>query len=249
MFKNSSAYSLVELMVVLAALAGVALIVTKLGKDSIEIQNESMITNDYNDLVREAHFLIGNERHCKVNFNGLTFELSPKVVKEKMAKLHLANPEKDVIGQLKFESGKKYKNLVLDEMFISIYPNINETYRAQGEYQTTAIVSIVPKKSTIQVETPVIEHSIYLNYKVSDDLKKAVILNCQSGVDQKVIAKVWCGTLKNPCGQSDLDIVGIGTYAKGLFSGTFEVTEQSIMTSEKICKSAVQYAADLKPCQ
>lgn len=248
--RNRLGFSLVELMVVLAALGGVALIVTKLGKDSLEIQNESSMTNDYNDLVREAHFLLNNKHNCQVSFSGLKFKPEKKatLIKEVILK---SRAEVENVKSVKIISSKvKYKNLNIDSIYLKINPKSEEVGSNNGLHQATAILVIQLAKSAIKIETPMIEHELNLTYKISDDGLQAEIVDCLGNFDQKYSAKIWCGTIKNPCGSEMIEVVAIGRFKDKKFTGTFQPTATPIELNEmKICHAGKEIDADLKLCE
>jgi prepilin-type N-terminal cleavage/methylation domain-containing protein len=144
MFKNKG-FTLVELMVVLAALGGVALLVTKLGKDSMNIQNESIISNDYNDLVRESHFLLSNLKACKVSLAGTHFQASAITKPVKNLELWTSDLKGTARVKKRFAKGEKFGSLQIEEVSLQLDPegpsqNTSDIksfgcYRALNKYQ------------------------------------------------------------------------------------------------------------------
>ena len=113
-------YSLVEIMVVLAALAGVALLVTKIGQNSQSIQNEVVLMNDYNELVRETHFLMGNPQSCKVSLEGVIFSTQEFAKEVSILELWTSDSKGLTKKKKLISKNEKYKNLVFDNILLKI---------------------------------------------------------------------------------------------------------------------------------
>lgn len=70
---NSSGLTLVELMMVAGALAGVALIVMQLNKEMLKTQNDATSNYDYIQLQSEVNFIISDANSCSASLSGVTF--------------------------------------------------------------------------------------------------------------------------------------------------------------------------------
>ncbi len=231
-------------MVVLAALAGVALLVTKLGKSSMEIKNESIVSNDYNDLVRESHFLISNLKACKVSLAGTLFV--PSLKPESIPNLELWTADSKGLNRVKkkFFRSEKFNSLQIEDVSLIIDPTSPIVSSVDIQHSTgTLKISLMKTKSKNPPND--IEQTIDLNYMVNPTTRKAEIIDCESSIDSKENALVWCGTIQNPCGTESIQVVGIGKYVEGKFTGIFQPTT---MIDAKICNAAVNHPASFSKC-
>ena len=242
-------FSLVELMVVLAALGGVALLVTKLGRDSMSLQSEAAYTRDYNDLIRESHFLISNPKSCKASLAGTLF--SPKDPSRTIRKIELwTNGKNDSRDKKKFSSRSKIGILEIEEITLTLSDDLQTPTNPEAVLSTTAVlkISLVKPKSEKE-NTPLqdIEQSINVSYTNDPVTGKNKIISCEnsSAMDAKDATKVWCGTVMNPCGSEMVNAVAVGKYENGRFTGVFEPTG---LSDTKICKGATNQPATLTAC-
>ncbi|MDD4975025.1 MAG: prepilin-type N-terminal cleavage/methylation domain-containing protein [Bacteriovorax sp.] len=243
MLKNRG-FTLVELMVVMAALGGVALLVTKLGKDSLNIQNEAIISNDYNDLVRETHFFLSNLKACKVSLAGTHFQASASASPIKNLELWSSDSKGATRLKKRFAKGEKFGSLQIEDVSLQIDPE-PPTQNASDIKKTTAVVKISLVRLKTKNPLVDIEHSINLNYSTNQAEDKSTIIDCDSISDSKETAKVWCGMIQNPCGNEIIQAVAIGKYENGKFTGIFQ---PSTMMDGKICTGALNHPATFTPC-
>jgi prepilin-type N-terminal cleavage/methylation domain-containing protein len=242
-------FSLVELMVVLAALGGVALLVTKLGRDSMSLQSEAAYTRDYNDLIRESHFLISNPKSCKASLAGTLF--SPKdpsrIIKRIELWTHGKNESRD---KKKFFTHSKIGILEIDEISLNLSDDLQTASTPETVLSTTAVLKISLIKPKVEKDNnPLqdIEHSINISYVYDPVTGKNKIISCENAVasDTKETVKIWCGSVLNPCGPDIIPAVAVGKYENGKFTGVFEPTG---LTEAKICKGATNQPATLTAC-
>ncbi|MBC7540363.1 MAG: prepilin-type N-terminal cleavage/methylation domain-containing protein [Bacteriovorax sp.] len=243
MLKNKG-FTLVELMVVLALLGGVALLVTKLGKDSMNIQNETIVANEYNDLVRETHFLISNIKSCKVSLAGTRFQTSTS--SQPIKNLELWSVDSKGLARLKkrFAKDEKFGNLQIENVSLQIDPII-PSQNVNDIQNTAAVLKISLVKTKFKSTLPDIEQSININFSTNRSEDKSTIIDCDSSYDSKERATVWCGTIQNPCGSEMIQAVAIGKYENGKFTGIFQ---PSVMTDGKICTGALNHPATFTAC-
>ncbi len=247
MTEMKKGFSLVEIMLVLAALGGVALLVTKLGKSTMEIQNGSLIMNDYNDLVREAHFLLADSKSCQASLAGLTFVPNSKdgLIKD----IELWKSDSKGFNKVKkiIAKTEKYKSLNIEEMTLSLDEVSLTGTKSLEPQNTTGTFKI--KVNTQSGRTPLseIEHHLSINFSVDPVTNLAKIINCDSAlVSDRSVAKVWCGTLVNPCGTETLSVVGVGRFLNGQFTGVFQSTTP---VDFKVCGAAKNHPANLNSCE
>lgn len=67
-------FSLVEMMVVLGALGGMALVVMQLSKNSSSMQSEVVASSEFNDLKSEVDIILNGENDCTASFKGVSFK-------------------------------------------------------------------------------------------------------------------------------------------------------------------------------
>lgn len=247
-------FSLVEIMVVLAALGGIALLVTKLGKSSMSMQSEAAITRDYNDLVRESHFLITNSKACKVSLAGTTFSIS-----DSSRPVSIELWTSDTMGRARdkkrYAKADKSGSLTIDDITLQVAKETVGTQTEgvtapQGATASIKISLIKPKTATAATAnfTSNIEHSINITYSVNQTTGLGTIIDCEDiSLSTKETAKVWCGTVQNPCGSEIIQAVAIGKYENGSFTGVFQAT-QPPAPEIKICNGAINQPATLAPC-
>lgn len=246
-------FSLVELMVVLAALAGVALLVTKLGKSSANLQSEAAVTRDYGDLVRESHFLLTNSKSCKVSLAGTRFNSNDLTKPISNIELWTSDAKGTRRDKKRFAKSEKNGVLQIDDISLEISkdfstPLPNGTDSIQG---TTAVVKISLVKPKVNSSNPNlvanIEHSVNLTFSTNPTTKTSTIIDCEDiSLNAKENAKVWCGTVQNPCGPEQIKAVAIGKFENGKFTGVFEPSEP--IGDIKFCHGAINQAATLTPC-
>ena len=75
-------FSMVELLIVIAGIAGVSLVVMQLGENSSRIQGDTVSTVDYTQLHNELTYMLANPKNCKASlanttFNGATIKANP----------------------------------------------------------------------------------------------------------------------------------------------------------------------------
>lgn len=252
---KKSGFSLVEIMVILGALGGVALLVTKLGNNSMSIKNESVVTNDYNDLVREAHFLIANQKACKVSLAGLEFTPSEKIFSLPNIELWASDSRGEKRVTKKFAKGEKFAGLQIEDVTLTLDPVLEESAGVvaasasanndSNEIKNTTgflkISIIKPKTKNSIVD---IEHSINVNYSINKTSGAATIIDC--GDKREALENtVWCGPIQNPCGTEVFAAVAVGRYKNGKFTGVLQPTG---LVEGKICKGAVNHPANLTAC-
>lgn len=240
-------FSLVEIMLVLAALGGVALLVTKLGKNTMEIQTGSFVLNDYNDLVRDAHFLLADPKSCKVSLAGITFPMSGTTVTVENVEIWKSDSKginriKKVISQ-----NEKFKKLTIESVSLSIDATFGKVSSAKEIHSTTGTLKIKPILHKNKMVLEEIEHNLNLNVNVDTINKKVMIVNCGDPVrDEKSFGRVWCGLIVNPCGTETLEVVGVGHYKNGLFTGIFQPKN---IIDYKLCTSARNHPATFSNCE
>lgn len=76
MKKNSRGFSLVELMIAVGGMAGVALVVMQLSKNTAQTQVNAFNTADYFDLRTQVESMLINDFDCQASFKGLVFKAS-----------------------------------------------------------------------------------------------------------------------------------------------------------------------------
>ncbi len=240
-------FSLVEIMLVLAALGGIALLVTKLGKSTMEIQNGSLIMNDYNDLVRETHFLLADQKSCQVSL--ANHEFNPNDKNSFVKDIELWKSDSRGINKVKkvLSKTEKFKSLNIEDVSLVIDEVALDPTKDKETLSTTGTLKV--KVATTTGRTPLadIEHNLNLSFKIDPSTKVATILNCEapSRSEEKNV-KIWCGTIVNPCGTETINAVGIGQYKAGLFTGVF----QSIVAVDfKICNAAKNHPANFSLCE
>ncbi len=246
-------FSLIELMVVMAALGGVALLVTKLGKDSMSMQSEAAITRDYNDLVRESHFIISNLNSCKASLAGTTFSNSDLDKPLSNIELWSSNATGTARDKKRYAKSDKLGVLQIDNIHLKIAKDLPSTNEggSNSVMGTTAMLKIIlvkPKgENSLQNTVADIEQSINISYSINPSNGKKTIIDCEDlSNSKKDSAKVWCGTILNPCGPDMVASVAIGKYENGKFTGTFEPT--GLGSEAKICRAAVNQPAALSSC-
>lgn len=243
--KKNKGFSLVEIMVVLAALAGVALLVTKLGKNSMSIQNESITNNDYNDLVRESHFLISNLKSCKVSLNGVTFPTS--ALTKPITQLELWTSDSRGLNKVKkkIAKGEKFGTLLIEDVQLAIDP-VGAEQNNNPFKSTTGVLKIILAKTKTKNPLLDIDHSINLNFSSHQTEDKSTLVDCEEEHESKEKASVWCGRIQNPCGPEIVSVVAIGKYIDGKFTGIFQA---AALSDFKLCTSAVNHPAEFTVCQ
>lgn len=241
---KKNAFSLVEMMVVLAALAGVALLVTKLGKNTKNIQTESMESNDYNDLVRESHFIISNLKSCKVSLAGTSFQSS--AISRPIANIELwtADSKGKTRVKKKLAKGEKFGSLLIEDIILEIDPEVPSPNSGDIK-NTTGILKVIIAKPKSRTTLADIEHSIKLNYSVNPSNEKNTIIDCEDEHESKEKATVWCGEIQNPCGPEVIQAVAVGKFENGKFTGIFQ---PKVIMEGKICTAALNQPASLIAC-
>lgn len=238
-------YSLVEIMVVLAALAGVALLVTRIGQNSQNIQNESIVMNDYNELVREAHFLMGNPQSCKVSMEGVSFSTQDYSKEISGIELWAADSRGMARKKKLVSKSEKFKGLTVENISLKIdEPGISQ-FPDGALIRTTASLKIVLGKEKVKNKISDIEHNFNINFIYNAAKKEGVIADCGINPADDRQASVWCGSLVNPCGSEQAEVVGIGRYQNGKFTGIFQTAKE---TTEKFCLAARNHDASLRRC-
>lgn len=240
---RNKGFSLVELMIVLAALGGIALLVTKLGKDSMSIKSESLIANDYNDLVRESHFVLSNLKYCKVSLGGTSFQSSDR--SKPITNLELWTSDSLGANRIKkkFAKGMTFGAIQIEDVSLMLEPE-GRNQNTEEIQATSAVVKISLAKQKIKNNLIDIEQSINLTYSKGQD-GKMTIIDCNANYDSKESAKVWCGIIQNPCGSENIQVVAIGKYEDGKFTGIFQPNN---IVDGKICKAAINRPATLSSC-
>jgi prepilin-type N-terminal cleavage/methylation domain-containing protein len=236
-------FSLVEIMVVLAALAGVALLVTKLGQNSQVIQNESLVTNDYNDLVRETHYLMDNLKSCKISLQEITF--SSDNLSLDNIELWTADSKGVNRNVKKISKKEKYKNLLIENVSIKIDEADDQNISDKLIKQTTATLKVAVTKGKTKIQTPDIEHSFSMNYSFDPLKKEGKIIDCDPLGARQNQVRIWCGEIVNPCGSETLEVVAIGKFSDGKFTGTFQPVSNLL---DKICLAAKDHPAKFSEC-
>lgn len=241
---SKKGFSLVELMVILAALGGIALLVTKLGRNSVSIQNEAIVANDYNDLNREAHFLIENPKSCKVSLEGTVFQLNSNPIIIKKLELWSADSRGLRRKKKKYSSSEKVGSLTIEDISLALDKEANTKIESDIQSTTgTLKISLAKMKSKFPLSD--IEQSINISFKTDINTGTSTIINCENISDKKGLPQVWCGEIQNPCGAERLQVVAVGNYEEGKFTG---VLESSVLTDVKYCHSAVKFPANFRPC-
>lgn len=244
-------FSLVEIMVILGALGGVALLVTKIGNNTMNIKNESTVSNDYNDLVRETHFLLSNLKACKVSLGGLSFNAANRNLPLTDLELWTADSSGTKRIQKKFSKGEKFGSLQIQDVSLTLDPE-SEVTSATGNFSntigsqnTTGVLKVSIVKPKVKNTIVDIEHSVNLTYTFSQTDQINTIIDCE---DKKEIAEnmVWCGSIQNPCGPEIFPAVAIGRYKNGKFTGIFQPTG---LVEGKICTGALNYPVALALCE
>lgn len=241
---KKNAFSLVEMMVVLAALAGVALLVTKLGKNTKNIQTESMESNDYNDLVRESHFLISNLKSCKVSLAGTSFQTSAISKPISNIELWTSDSKGKTRVKKKLAKGEKFGSLLIEDVILEIDPEV--TASNSGDLKnTTGVLRVILTKPKSKTTLADIEHSIKLNYSTNTSNDKNTIIDCDGEHESKEKATVWCGEIQNPCGPEMIQAVAVGKFENGKFTGIFQ---PNTVMEGKICTAAQNHPATFTAC-
>lgn len=238
-------YSLVEIMVVLAALAGVALLVTKIGQNSQNIQNESIVMNDYNELVRDTHFLMGNAQSCKVSLEGVTFKTVD--YKSEIPNIELWTADSKGLSKKKklVSKGEKFKTLTIENVTLKIDEPSVMNLPDGALVNTTAGLKITMGKERPKYKLGDIEHNFNINFIYNAAKGEGVIVDCGSSSAEDRQFSVWCGNLTNPCGTESAEVVAIGKYKNGKFTGIFQLVKEG---SEKFCLAARNHDASLRRC-
>ena len=242
-------FSLVELMVVMAALGGVALLVTKLGRESMSLQTEAAYTRDYNDLIRESRFLISNPKSCKASLAGVLF--NPKDPSRILKRVELwTHGKNESREKKKFSTHTKIGILEIDDITLTLSDDLQTPATADAILNTTGVLKISLSKSKGDKESNPpqdIEQSINISYSLDPASGKNKILSCEntSEAESKDAVKIWCGTVLNPCGSDMVQAVAVGKYENGKFTGVFEPAG---LTESKICKAATNQPATLSAC-
>lgn len=238
-------YSLVEIMVVLAALAGVALLVTKIGQNSQSIQNEAVVMSDYNELVREVHFLMANPNSCKVSLEGVSFSVLDFSKSITGIELWSADSRGKVRKKKLVSKNEKFKSLAIEDTFLTIDAPPTLSFPDGAKVKSTASLKITLGKEKIKNQLSEIEHNFYVNFVYNAAKNEAVITDCGGGALEDKEANVWCGSLANPCGTEKAEVIGIGRYQDGKFTGIFQPVAD---TTEKFCLAAKNHDAAFKRC-
>lgn len=240
---KNKGFSLVEIMVILGALGGIALLVTKLGKNTMNIKNESMISNDYNDLVRETHFLLANSKACKISLAGTTFRTSETETPIKNLEIWTSDSKGLKRVKKKLAKEEKFASIIIEDVSLQMDPI---TATDSGKIQnTTGLVRISLVKTKGKTPLADIEHSINLNVSTNKEDGKSTIVDCEEDFSAKEKTKVWCGIVQNPCGTETFQAVAVGRYEDGKFTGTLA---PSTLIEAKICTGAINIPATLTPC-
>ncbi|MFA6237938.1 MAG: hypothetical protein WC635_11460 [Bacteriovorax sp.] len=240
---KNKGFSLVEIMVILGALGGIALLVTKLGKNTMNIKNETMISNDYNDMVREAHFLLANSKSCKVSLAGTTFRTSEATTPLKNLEFWTSDSKGQKRVKKKLAKDEKFASIQIEDVTLQLDPI---TSTDGGKIQnTTGLVKISLVKSKNKTPLADIEHSINLNISTNKEDGKSTIVDCEEDFSAQEKTKVWCGIVQNPCGSETFQAVAVGRYEDGKFTGILQPTT---VVEGKICSGAVNFTATLTPC-
>ena len=241
-------FSLVEIMLVLAALGGIALLVTKLGKSTMEIQNNSLVMNDYNDLVRDTHFLLADSKSCKVSLQNLQFKVNEK--NHLIDNVELWKADSKGVSKIKkiVSKSEKFKSLTIENVNLVIDDFSVSQKDTTDVIGTTSTLKVKVAMNSGRVSLSEIEHNLNISFKIDPNTSVATILNCDqvASNEASTSAKVWCGTLVNPCGNEIINAVGIGQFKSGLFTGNF----QSLSVVDfKICTAAKNHPANFKTCE
>ena len=242
-------FSLVELMVVMAALGGVALLVTKLGRESMSLQSEAAFTRDYNDLVRESRFLISNPKSCEASLAGTLF--NPKDPTRTVKRIELwTHGKNESREKKKFSIHSKIGILEIEDITLTFSDDLQTPTSADTVLNTTAVLKISLIKSKVEKDTNPpqdIEQSINISYTGDPDSGKNKIVSCENAGEPvaKEMVKIWCGSVQNPCGSEMVQAVAVGKYENGKFTGVFEPAG---LTDAKICKAAINQPATLSAC-
>ncbi len=231
-------------MVILAALGGVALIVTKLGKNSMNIQGEAQESSEYADLAREAHFLISDPDSCRATLQGKKIKLGQSPIINNL-EIWSAGASANEKGVKKISPGKLNK-LEIGSISLTFTGMTKEivrpgTHTAKGEFKVTGIKSIgAPEKSFSDLK-----HSLHLTV-VTDAFGETSIINCeryeQGSTEQ---ARVWCGSVSNGCVPTGVNIMGIGKYIDGKFSGVVHALDSVTILN---CPAFIDQPATLNVC-
>ncbi len=233
---------MVELMVILAALGGVALIVTKLGKNSMTIQGEAHQASEYADLAREAHFLISDPDSCRASLEGKSLKIGQTPIFTNL-EIWSASTGKEK-GLKKFSAGKLNK-LMIGSITLAL-SGINEetvkpgTHAVKGEFKISGIKSIQgPDRNFTDLK-----HSLHLTVMTNPD-GVLTIKNCER-YDQNLNeqARVWCGTISSNCIPFGTNVMGIGKFTNGKFTGVVHGTESNSVN----CPALINQSADLEVC-
>lgn len=240
-------FSLIEIMVILGALGGIALLVTKMGSNTMNIKNESITTNDYNDLVREAHFLLSNNKACKVSLAGTKFITADSTSPINNIELWTADSRGQNRMKKRFAKDEKFASLQIEDVTLTLDP---VTTKDPGNIQnTTALLRIKLVKPKTKSTLLDIEHSINVNYTINNTDERSSIIDCDEKrevrEEVKIDTKTWCGTIQNPCGTEIFQVVAIGRYENGKFTGVFQPTT---LIEGKICYGAINHTATLTLC-
>lgn len=242
-------FSLVELMMIMAALGGVALLVSKLAKNSMNVQSDAMSSTEYFDLIRESQFIISDLNSCKVSLANTTFKGSTIEKAINGIELWTADTSGEKRAEKKFSQNQKIGKLEVKNITLSIPGHLSKEDFPEGTHSTNALLKIsVSKTNSNNEATPLkdIQQSVYITFS-TDSSGTSTIVNCEKlDSESKEIAKVWCGTLQNPCGIEIISVVAIGKYEKEKFTGIFYPTDANY--TARVCPGVVAYQANLKPC-
>lgn len=242
MIKNG--FSMVELMVILAALGGVALIVTRLGKNSMDIQNETQSAADYADLVRSVHFLLGDSDSCKATLSGK--KISSNDLGKEIPGLDLYFAEAGQTGsqqdkQKKIIQGNNGK-LTIDKisLTVSAYPGHKNIAGTKALIKLSGIKSSKPVKTFEEIR-----HPLFITLKKDPASDEMFIVNCERfDSDSLERARVWCGTVNTPC-LSGQRVMALGKFAEGKFTGVVHALESN---SSFNCPALIEQSAQLAEC-
>lgn len=229
-------FSLVELMVILAALGGVALVVTRLGKNSMNIQGESQQAAEYADLSRDFHFQLADVESCKQTLQNKTFVAAKPAA---ISGLEISHPTK------KITAGKTGK-LAVGAISLTM-TNLSEelskpgTHGVKGEIKISGIASTsAPIKNF-----PDLRHSVALTVN-TDDAGTSTIVSCERFDEEaKEQARVWCGTVTANCLSDGVRVMAIGKYHDGKFSGAIHPLESGSTIN---CPGLINQDAKLSAC-
>jgi prepilin-type N-terminal cleavage/methylation domain-containing protein len=146
--KNIHGFSLVELMIAISVMSGIAIVVMKLGTNMSSIQADAFTSVDYVSLRREVDFLLSQPKSCNASLVGLAFHgASIKGTPIKGVELWTGD-EFGTRSRKRVYKDQKFGKLTIDEISFSMPDYGAGTDFASGSQSVTAELQITGKKKS-----------------------------------------------------------------------------------------------------